>query len=235
MKVPTVTANKDDTWVVVPCFNEDAHEINHVLQGLVGQGWSVVVVDDGSTEPLLSAISMSGVHVCRHVINLGQGAALQTGIDFALSKGAQYLVTFDSDGQHSAADIPKLLHPLMTEDFDVVLGSRFLKDGQALNIPFRKFITLKLAVWFTRLTTGLQLTDTHNGLRAMSRNSAMRFQITQNRMSHASQILRYIKTLHLKYTEVPVTVVYTDYSVKKGQRISNAFNIVWESLADRLV
>jgi glycosyltransferase involved in cell wall biosynthesis len=112
----------------------------------------------------------AGAAVIRHPFNLGQGAALQTGIDYALTQPAQFVVTFDADSQHRVADISRLTEALVRERADFALGSRFL--GQAPNLPPLPPPVLQAATLFTRLTTGLQVTDTHNGLRAMTRASA---------------------------------------------------------------
>jgi glycosyltransferase involved in cell wall biosynthesis len=174
------------------------------------------------------------VFVCRHPINLGQGAALRTGIEFATQRGARFIVTFDADGQHQAQEIPRMLKPLLDQECEVVLGSRFMEHGRVENIPLKKYVLLKIAVLFTRLTTGLPLTDTHNGFRAMTVSAANRIEITQNRMAHASQILRSIAALRIPFKEVPVTIRYTEYSMRKGQRLSNAINILWESVAEKI-
>jgi glycosyltransferase involved in cell wall biosynthesis len=191
-----------------------------------------VVVDDGSKQPLLKLLSGLPVHVLRHVINRGQGAALQTGIRYALERGAAVMVTFDADGQHQSADIPRLTAPILAGSADVTLGSRFLAGGNAVGISTAKRAVLKAAIFFTRLTTGLSLTDTHNGLRALSRKAGASLEITQDGMAHASQILQQIAAKRIAFAEVPVTVVYTDYSRQKGQRLSNAFNILWETFSE---
>ena len=213
---------------MIPAYNEEG-ELARVLDSLEPGGYSIVVVDDGSLRKVRDLLDGRRVHVCRHLINLGQGAALQTGIDYALLQGADYLVTFDADGQHRAEDIPRLIKPIASGRYDIALGSRFVQGGTVENIPRSKLITLRLAVLFTRLLVGLPLTDTHNGLRTLTSEAARRIRITQNRMSHATQILQEIASLRLRYVEVPITIRYTDYSIRKGQSISNAFNIMWES------
>ena len=228
---PAVAVEPAAVWVVIPSYNDEG-AIDGVLDALAPYGYSVVVVDDGSRTRLVERLAGRPVHLCRHLINLGQGAALQTGIDYALGHGAGYVVTFDADGQHDAADIPRLLGAITEGGCDVALGSRFMRGGQVENIPRAKLLTLRLAVLVTRLLVGLPLTDTHNGLRALTAEAAGRIRITQNRMSHATQILQAIAARRLRYREVPVTIRYTDYSIRKGQSISNSFNILWESFVD---
>lgn len=218
-------------WVVITAFNEES-VISDVVAGLQAAAYNVVVVDDASTDKTARRAQAAGARVLQHPINLGQGAALQTGITFALRAGADFIVTFDGDGQHRPDDVPALIDALVNHRADFALGSRFL--GSTLNIPpFRRFL-LRAATWFTRLTTGLKLTDAHNGLRAMTRRGAAAIKLRQNRMAHASEILAQIARSGLGYVEVPVTIVYTSYSLQKGQRASNSVSILVDLLARRL-
>ena len=216
-------------WVTIPAYNEEAI-IASVVDPLSKLGFQVVVVDDCSDDQTVARLAELPVHFLSHPVNLGQGAALQTAISYALSQQARYIVTFDADGQHSPTDISKLLDPLIRGEFDVALGSRFIAGGSAENIPPIRRSMLRLAILLSRFSTGMKLTDTHNGLRAFTADAARKLKITQNRMAHASQILSQISSQKLRYVEVPVRIVYTDYSMQKGQRVSNAFNVVWESL-----
>jgi glycosyltransferase involved in cell wall biosynthesis len=218
-------------WIVVPAHNEQS-TIQQVVSGLRRSFPNIVVVDDCSSDLTATRARAAGADVLRHPINLGQGASLQTGIDFALQKGAGYIVTFDADLQHRPEDVPLLLIALRESGADFALGSRFL--GTAVNIGLTRRLLLKVAVFFTRLTTGLKITDAHNGLRAMTRRGALFLRIRQNGMAHASEILQQIAKSALPYVEVPVTVEYTPYSMAKGQKLSNSLNIVLELLTGAL-
>jgi glycosyltransferase involved in cell wall biosynthesis len=220
--------NKTSTWIIIPAYNEDK-VIGNVVTDVCRRGYSVVVVDDSSSDRTAEVALAAGAFVCRHAINLGQGAALQTGISFALRKNAQYLVTFDADGQHQADEIAAILAPLQSGTSDVTLGSRFLRPESAPTMPPLRRKILHLATLFTRFTTGLELTDTHNGFRGFTRTGASKLSLRQDRMAHASEILTEIADKKLRYQEVPVTILYTDYSLAKGQKLSNSFNILWES------
>jgi polyprenyl-phospho-N-acetylgalactosaminyl synthase len=215
-------------WVVIPAYNE-AGSIGQVLDQFLDKNYSVLVIDDGSQDDTAEIILQYPVVLLKHILNLGQGAALQTGFNYILkSTSAKYVITFDSDGQHNSGDILALLEPLQSGKYDVVLGSRFLKPGSVQGMPFLKLITLKLGLFYTRITSGLKLTDTHNGLRAFSVASLKKINITQNRMAHASEIILQIAQNKLRYCEVPVTIDYTSYSKKKGQSILNSINILWD-------
>ena len=220
------------TWVVVPAFNE-GEVVREVLQPLLREGYRVVVVDDGSSDATIEQLGGLPVHCCRHVINLGQGAALQTGIDYVLEMGASLIVTFDADGQHRAEDVAAILQPLLGGERDVTLGSRFRKQGGAPGIPALRKLLLRSGAMFSRIALGLQVTDMHNGLRGFTAAAARKLEITQNRMAHATQILRQIRRHGLSYQEVPVTIRYTEYSMGKGQTLSNLLNVLWESCFKR--
>jgi len=223
--------SSQDIWVVIAAYNE-AKVIASVVADVKSTGHRVVVVDDGSKDDTAGIAAGAGAAVIRHPINLGQGAALQTGLDYALARGAEVIVTFDADGQHRAADIAGLVDALARDRADYALGSRFL--GTSVNLPPSRRLLLRAATWFTRATTGLNITDSHNGLRAMTRRGADRIHLRQNRMAHASEILHQIATSGLKYVETPVTIHYSDYSLAKGQTLFDALLIVLDLFARRL-
>ncbi len=225
--------HSDPVCVVIPAYNE-APAIGKVLSELCAYPYQVLLVDDGSTDGTTDIARPFPVTILRHAINLGQGAALHTGIQFALRDAAvQAIVTFDADGQHDPANVARLVEAL-SQGYDVALGSRFILGGEAISIPWRKRFLLLLAVWITQRMTGLPLTDTHNGLRAFTRAAAAKIRITHNGMAHASEILSQVALLGLRYCEVPVSVRYTEYSLHKGQSILNSLNILWEIIGGKM-
>jgi len=203
-----------------------------VIVGLAVAGLSACGDDDGSADATGDFAAAAGADVVRHPINLGQGAGLQTGITYALSRGAEAIVTFDADGQHRASEIALLVGMLEDQRADFVLGSRF--KGAAVNLPPRRRLLLKAATLFTRLTTGLDVSDAHNGFRALSRRGAQAIRLRQNRMAHASEILHEIARSGLRYVEAPVTIEYSAYSLAKGQKISDSLTIMVDLFARRL-
>jgi glycosyltransferase involved in cell wall biosynthesis len=224
-------ADKSAVWVVVPGFNEGP-VIGKTLASVKAWLPNVVVVDDGSSDDTADRASRAGAHVLRHPINLGQGAALGTGIGYALLQQADFIITFDADGQHQPSDIDVLLRTAREHRADVVLGSRFL--GRASDMPASRRLLLKLATAYTRFTTGLSLTDAHNGLRLFSRRAAKQLRIRQNRMAHASEMLEWLGSSGLRVVEAPVDIVYTDYSLAKGQTAWSSINILWDLWLGRL-
>lgn len=218
-------------WLVIPGFNEGAM-IGKTLASVAAWLPNVIVVDDGSSDETAAEAERVGAHVLRHQINLGQGAALETGIRYALLQRAEFIITFDADGQHRPEDIEVLLETAQEQGADVVLGSRFL--GRAHNMPRSRRWLLKAATLYTRLSTGVSLTDAHNGLRLFTRKAAEQMRIRQNRMAHASEMIEWLGSSGLRVTEAPVNIVYTDYSTAKGQTLFSSFNILWDLWSSRL-
>ena len=216
-----------ETFVVVPAYNE-ASVIGDVVRGVLTAFPNVVVVDDGSSDATAAVLRDLPATVVRHLINLGQGAALQTGIEYALRDPyTKYVVTFDADGQHRVADAVAMVEVLRADpEVDVVFGSRFLDGRTQASRPKR--MLLRAAVVYTNMTTKMRLTDAHNGLRAMNRRVAGHLRIRQNRMAHASEIVEQIGSAGFRYREHPVHIVYTDYSRAKGQSMLNSVNILTE-------
>lgn len=215
------------TIVLIPAYNESA-QIAEVVKNVKSFGFEVAVVDDGSIDQTTELAKSAGAVVLVHKINRGQGAAIKTGLEYALLKKYDSVVFFDADGQMNPAEINLVLEPITSGKCEVVLGSRFL--GQVKNISWSKLITLKLALFFTKITTGLRLTDTHNGFQAWTAGALKKINLVQDRMAYASELLSEIADHQIKYREAPVTIEYTDYSKSKGQSILNSFNILWDLL-----
>jgi len=195
----------------------------------------VIVVNDGSTDNTHTVLKEISVVTLNHPINLGQGAALQTGISYANKEGYEYIITYDADGQHSAIDAQSMLqHIQANPEIDVVLGSRFLRIEDIQKVPRIKQRLLKLATFFTTWTTGLKLTDTHNGLRVLGPKAIQSINLKENGMTHASEFLEQVAKLKLNYIEMPTTIIYTEYSMKKGQKLSNSLNILWDLFTKRM-
>lgn len=221
----------DDLWVVIPAFNEGS-VIFDVVRDVKRTCPNVVLVDDGSADDTGKHAQRAGAVIVRHPINLGQGAALQTGIEFARRNNARFIATFDADGQHDIHDVVAMADILNKRQVDVVLGSRFI--GKTVGMTLSRKILLHAAVLFTRLTTGMKLTDAHNGLRVFTRKGIENIHLSQNRMAHASEILEQIARNRLKYVEFGNTIRYTDYSRAKGQKASNAINILVDLALGRI-
>lgn len=221
-----------NVWIVIAAYNEQ-HSIGKVTKELIDAGYkNIVVVDDGSGDRTSAVAKKYTKHVVRHAINRGQGAALKTGIDYALEHDADIIVTFDADGQHRVQDIPAMIAPIKSGEVDVTLGSRFLKGGS--NVPLIRKLLLKGGAWIIGMLYGIKLSDSHNGFRALSEKAAEKIDITMDRMEHASEILSEIKKKKLKYKEVPVVIKYTKYSMEHGQSSWNSLKILYKTILHRL-
>lgn len=226
-----MSKTRDGVYVVVPAYNEGS-AVYDVVRELRSQYSNVVVVDDGSHDATSAEAKRGGAIVLRHVLNRGQGAAIQTGIDFSVKRGADVVVTFDADGQHRVEDIDRLLAALDKDNADIAIGSRFL-DLQS-NVPALRRLMLRMATMFMRITSGVALSDAHNGLRAIRGSAAARIHLTIDGMAHASEIVDQIYRLHLRVTEVPVVIHYSEYSLRKGQSSLAAFRIAFDYLMKRI-
>lgn len=219
-------------FVVIPAYNE-GKIIQQVVKEVKEYTENIVVVDDGSSDGTHEQALLAKVTVLRHIINRGQGAAIQTGIDYALLHGADIIVTFDADGQHSANEIQEMVEPIIKGECNITIGSRFL--GKYSNMPLNKKILLKLAIQFTGIVSRIYLTDAHNGFRAMSKEVANLIYIKQDGMAHASEIIDQIAKFKIKFREIPVSVKYTSYSIRKGQSPLNAFRIAFNLLIAKII
>jgi len=229
---PTLESmQNEDVWLVVPLYNEAA-VIADVVREARAVFPNIVCVDDGSRDASADLAEQAGAAVVRHPVNLGQGAALQTGFEYALGDPTmRYVVTYDADGQHQIRDVEVMLERIRQGDVRVVFGSRFLDERTEASAGKR--LVLRAAVAYTNATTGTRLTDAHNGLRVLHRDVVEQLDITQNRMAHASEIVAQIGSMRfdgakVAYAEEPVHILYTDYSKAKGQSLWNAVNILAE-------
>jgi glycosyltransferase involved in cell wall biosynthesis len=220
-------------FVIIPAYNEAA-ALPSTIAPLIDAGYAVVVVDDGSADDTQHVLKELRAVVLRHAVNLGQGAALQTGMDYAFQTGAEIAVHFDADGQHPADAIPRLVEPILRGDADVVLGSRFLRAEDAAQTPRGRRVVLRAGIAVSGVFTGMWLSDTHNGFRALSRRALGEIQLRENGFAHATEILAQIRRKKLRYLETPCAVKYTDYSRKKGQSFWNSLNIVFDLLMEKL-
>jgi glycosyltransferase involved in cell wall biosynthesis len=216
----------------MPVYNE-ATVVRGVIAELVALGLTVIAVDDGSSDASAAEIDAAGGIRVSHPINLGQGGALQTGFEAALRfSDAKYVATFDSDGQHQAADLLGMIATAEEGGYDVVLGSRFL-DGKTEMSGLRRLI-LKTATKVFNRGSAHKLTDAHNGLRLVTRDVAARINLAFHGMAHASELEQVLTQPTYRLTEYPVHILYTEYSRSKGQPLLNSVNILGDILAHRV-
>ncbi|MCV7159303.1 glycosyltransferase family 2 protein [Mycolicibacterium brisbanense] len=220
-----------DVWIVIPAFNE-ATIIGDVISDVRSVFPHVVCVDDGSRDNTAEQAFAAGAHVVPHPVNLGQGAAIQTGVEYARRQpGAEVFVTFDADGQHQVKDVVRMIDRLSADDVDLVIGTRFA--GAVTHTPPLKRIILRAAAFLSPQSRALGLTDAHNGLRVFDRKVADSLNLTMSGMSHAGEFIALAYENQWRVAEEPVEILYTDYSKSKGQPLLNGVNIVFDGLLRR--
>ena len=218
--------------VIVPAFNE-GRAVKATVELLLAAGYQVVVVDDGSTDETAEVRSLPVVYL-RHPVNLGQGAALETGMAYALRAGAQIAVHFDADGQHDCTQIERLIAPILEGNADVVFGSRFLRSQDRARVPWKKRILLRGGILISWIMTGMLLSDTHNGFRALSRKALEHIHLQENGFAHATEIMQRVRETGMRYLEVPITITYSEYSQQKGQKLSGSLSILFDLIMAKL-
>jgi polyprenyl-phospho-N-acetylgalactosaminyl synthase len=214
-----------NTYIIIPAFNESSG-LAAVLESLMPLNFGIIVIDDGSTDDTGKIAGTFPVLFIRHELNLGQGAALETGMEAARKLNADFVIHFDADGQHDPTDIAQLLSPLQKGEADIVFGSRFLEKKPS-GLSLSKKIILNAGRWINYLITGILLTDAHNGIRALNKKALHSIHFQQPGMAHASEILYEVRRKSLRYLERPVHIRYTDYSKRKGQSLLNSVNILF--------
>ncbi|WKD56742.1 Undecaprenyl-phosphate mannosyltransferase [Corynebacterium capitovis DSM 44611] len=232
MSTMNTTQEYQDTWLVIPCYNEGP-VIQEVIANARKTFPNIVAVNDGSKDDSAEAIRAGGAHLVNHPVNLGQGAAIQTGVEYARAQpGARYFVTFDADGQHQVKDVVAMLKRLREEALDIVVGTRF-QGQENSQVPWIKRVVLKTVVFLSPRTRRLGLSDAHNGLRVFNKKVADEMNIRMNGMSHASEIVTMIDQNGWRVAEEPVDILYTEYSMSKGQSLINGVNILADGIVAR--
>ncbi len=218
--------NHKSIFVIIPCYNE-AIVIRSTVSSVLEKGYSVVVIDDCSKDNSKKELVSLPIYYLRHRVNLGQGAALQTGIRFAKQNDAEYFVTFDADGQHDANDIEGMMKMLESSNADIVFGSRFL-SGSKTNVSGSRSFVLNVARYVNYFVSGILLSDAYNGLRLFNRKAAGELMLTENKMAHATQIQMLVAKNKLAYAEYPNSIHYNEYSKNKGLKNMDGIKIFFE-------
>lgn len=216
-------------FAVVPAYQE-ATRLPAVLDHLRPHVDGIIVVDDGSADGTASAIgTREGVWVLRHWLNRGQGAALRTGTRAALELGAEVIVHVDADGQHNPENIAQAVAPICAGEADVVFGSRYL-GLKPEGMPFMRRVLHMGIRQFNRWVLAIpsRVTDPQSGFRVLSAHVARELAFHQDRMAHASEILRVVTRSSWRWQEVPVQVRYSAATLQKGQRSLDAVKVAWQ-------
>ena len=221
----------DNVYILIPVFNEE-RKIKSVISELLPSFKNIVAVNDGSTDSTQEILESLDVVILRHSINLGAGAAISTGFRFIQNqKNAQAVVTFDADGQHSVEDAKAFAREILLCEEEVIFGSRFIKSK--LNIPTIKRIVLSVVVFFTNLLSKVNLSDAHNGLKAIKKTALKKIDINIDQYGYESQIINEVSRKGITYKEMPTNTIYTEYSKNKGQKLNNGLIILEDLFKSR--
>lgn len=224
------------TYIVIPAYNEE-RKIGAVLDSLLSSYPHAVVVNDCSSDSTSAIARKREVAVIDHVINRGQGAALETGDAYALEAGADIIVHFDADGQFRVEDIATLVAPIISGRADIVTGSRFMGGEQGMP-AFKKHFIMPIARFFLKLFYGVALSDPQNGFRAMDRRFASALKIENDGAAHCTEILARALGGGWRHLEVPVSIRYDEFGQGifggKG-RGTGAFKILKSLLLQKLI
>ena len=211
-------------YIVIPAYNE-ATRLPGVLKRVSHLGYEhIVVVDDGSDDKTTEVARDHHVIVVRHPINLGVGAATQTGINYALNQGAKYIVTLDGDHQHLPDDIEHLLAAIKKHDADLVIGSRFLKKDN--EIPISRVFYNKIANVITYIIAGVSVTDSQSGMKVFSRRYAQANELNCNGFEFCVEMIRNAARTDHVVMEIPISVKYTHDTMQKGQSLFNGIKMI---------
>jgi len=216
--------SNDSVYIVLPAKDEGPR-IGRVIQKIIDLGFPlVVVVNDGSSDNTAAIAQQAGAMVVSHPINLGPGAATQTGITYALEKGAEVIVTLDADAQHSPTDIERLVQVLQEEHLDVVIGSRFIQHQDG--IPFTRRVFNRVANLFSLLYTGVAMSDSQSGFKVIHRRFAKKLNLSFNGFEFCTEFVSLLKRHSVKYKEEPIHVSYSKETLQKGQSLLNGVRMV---------
>lgn len=221
------TSKFEQIWILVPCFNE-SKVINQTISELSKYFQNILVVDDGSTDNTTNLLKSLNATVLQHPINLGQGAAVSSGFEFiSRIDNSKAVITFDADGQHSVNDAVTFANEILSSSEDIIFGSRFIHHEK--NVPFIKRLVLKIVTKISNVILKMNLSDTHNGLKAIKIDALDKIKLKTSNYAFESELLAKVSKLGLSYRELPSDIIYTEYSKTKGQSLRNGMRIL-ESL-----
>ncbi len=226
---------KEKLAIVIPAYNEE-ETIGKTLKDVKKNfpHAMIFVVNDGSKDKTREIALKEGAYVLTHIQNRGLGAALSTGFHAALDHGADYIVTFDADLQHTGKDVRRLLAPIKKGEADAVIGSRFLKPEDLKMMPFVKRIGNRSLTWITNVLSGTKITDSQSGLRAFSRKAAEKILILCDKYEVSSEIINELAKHKMRVVEIPIKAIYSERSIKKGTNIRSGLQVFFGLLLKKL-
>ncbi len=230
MEYEITKEDKDATYVVLPAYNE-ATRIQPVIEAIAKKGYNMVIVNDGSSDNTLDVILESKqeypdkVHVYSLIINRGVGIATQTGFDAVLKYNPKYIVSMDSDGQHSADDLDNVIKPLVTGEAQAVIGVRPLED-----MPRSRNYANAIMNLLTRIFYRVDVSDSQTGFRAITREALEKISINATGYLISSEFIREINEKNIPFAEVPIETIYTPETQAKGTNVTVAIKILLQMI-----
>ena len=228
--------------IVLPAYNE-GKVIGKVIDNIPksisfgGQHFDIkiIVVNDGSSDSTASEVKKRPqVILINHLLNSGAGAATRTGLHYAYEIGCEYVVMMDSDGQHSVKDVKKLINSIVTNEADLILGSRLKQAGGNMS-PVKKVGNFGLSIT-TFLLLGVYVSDSQSGLRAFNRKALVKSDYHSNNYAHCSEMLWKAHQARLRIKEIPIEAIYTEYSISRGQKnLTGAIEIIKQLVKRRFL
>lgn len=199
---------------VVPAYNE-GKTIKKVIEETMANVDELIVIDDGSADDTYDKAVENATYVIRFRSNRGLGIALKKGIEKALQIGADWIVVLDADGEHNPQEIPQLLNVAKQKNVDVLLGSRFVKNGRAVKMPFLKRVSNGVGTLLFNFLFRVSLTDSQSGFRVYKRRVFELINFVQNDMLVNTEILIAAVNRGLTLTEAPII------SISSGRKLGN--------------
>lgn len=230
MEYEITAEDKNATYVVLPAYNE-ATRIQPVLESIAEKGYNMVIVNDGSTDNTLDVILQSKrkypnqIHVFSLMINRGVGVATQTGFDAVLKFNPKYVVSMDSDGQHSADDLDNVIKPLVTGEAQAVIGVRPLED-----MPRSRNYANAIMNFLTKIFYRVDVSDSQTGFRAITREALDKITINATGYLISSEFIREINDNNIPFAEVPIQTIYTPETQAKGTNTTAAIKILLQMI-----
>ncbi|MBR0271978.1 MAG: glycosyltransferase family 2 protein [Methanobrevibacter sp.] len=222
--------DKNATYVVLPAYNE-ATRIEPVLEDIARKGYNMVIVNDGSSDNTLEVVKQSKrkfpdkIHIFSLPINRGVGIATQTGFEAVLKFNPKYIVSMDSDGQHSADDLDEVIKPLVTGEAQAVIGVRPFKD-----MPKTRSFANSIMNLLTRIFYKVNVSDSQTGFRAITVDALNKISINATGYLISSEFIREINDNNIPFAEVPIQTIYTPETQAKGTNVVVAFKILLQMI-----
>ncbi|MDD9954343.1 MAG: glycosyltransferase family 2 protein [Candidatus Woesearchaeota archaeon] len=205
-------------YIIIPAYNEGSR-IRTVVREAKKHSKNIVVVDDGSTDTTAAVAKRAGAVVLQHIINLGKGAAMKTGAEYALSKKATNLVFLDGDGQHKPNDVPVFLRAL--KKHDIVFGQR----KRSKNMPFVRRFGNWLIAFTVKNIYDMHLEDCICGYRAFTANAYKKLRWKSRAYGVECEMIARAGKHNLSYASIPVATIYLDKH--KGMTIFDGIRVMF--------